>query len=183
MSMTALKGMKSLAIGLACAGMIWPAGAIEAVPPAAPGQSKRPQETAVVQDVGLDGSGRLRGMVVDPSGTPIAHAVIVLQSGDREVGRAETDGLGRLAIGPLRGGTYLLKVGGQGRLVRLWAANTAPPAAKNVVLVVLGGNLVRGQMPLEDFFASDTFVVVGLVAAMIAIPIAVHNSGRPASPP
>jgi len=181
--MTVLQGMRSFAIGLACAGMIWPAGVIEAAPPTAPGQSKGPPQATVVQDVGLDGSGQLRGMVVNPSGTPIAHAVVVVQSGDREVGRAETDGLGRFAVGPLHGGTYQLKVGGQGRLVRLWAANTAPPAAKNMVLVVLGGNLVRGQMPLEDFFESDTFVVVCLVAAMITIPIAVHKSGRPASPP
>ena len=50
--------------------------------------------------------------------------------------------------------------------------------------MIVGDSVVRGQMPLEDFFASDAVVVAGLVAAMIAIPIALHNSGsrRPASP-
>ncbi len=51
--------------------------------------------------------------------------------------------------------------------------------------MVVGSEVVRGQMPLEDFFASDAVIITGLVAAMIAIPIAVHNSGgkdKPASP-
>jgi hypothetical protein len=29
---------------------------------------------------------------------------------------------------------------------------------------------------LEEFFASDTVIVCAMVAAMIAIPVAVHNS-------
>ena len=61
----------------------------------------------------------------------------------------------------------------------------SPPAARPLALMVVGSEVVRGQMPLEDFFASDAVIITGLAAAMIAIPIAVHNSGgkdKPASP-
>ena len=67
-------------------------------------------------------------------------------------------------------------VGGHGRLVRAWAAQTAPPAARNIALVVAGGDVVRGQMPFEQFFASDAVIVCGMVAAMIALPVALNNS-------
>jgi hypothetical protein len=136
--------------------------------------------------VALDGNGSVRGLVVDVEGSPVAHAVVTIESTDRELARAETDGLGRFALGPLGGGTYQLKVGAEGRLVRLWADQTAPPVAKPMVLIVLGGKVVRGQLPLEQFCASDTFVILGMAAAAIVIPIAVHNGGGgggPASPP
>jgi hypothetical protein len=49
--------------------------------------------------------------------------------------------------------------------------------------VVVGSDVVRGQMPLECFCASDAFVITAMVAAVIAIPIAIHNNGgTPASP-
>jgi hypothetical protein len=52
-----------------------------------------------------------------------------------------------------------------------------------MALLVVGPDVVRGQMPLECFCSSDEFVVSLMVAAMIAIPISVHNNGgRPASP-
>lgn len=179
------KVVKALSIGLACAGLILPGNVVEGGPPrpAMVGPAPAEHEETPAPDVELDRRGCLQGMVVDVQGAPVAHAVVVIEAGGQEVGRTETDGLGRFVMGPLCGSAYQLRVGHQRRLVRIWAADTAPPAAKPMVLVVLGGDVVRGQLPLEEFFASDTLVIVGLVAAMIALPVALHNSGQPVSPP
>ena len=98
---------------------------------------------------------------------------------------AKTDLQGRFRFAGVKGGVYQLLSSGQVRFVRAWTAEAAPPAARPLALMVVGSEVVRGQMPLEDFFASDAVIITGLVAAMIAIPIAVHNSGgkdKPASP-
>jgi hypothetical protein len=117
-------------------------------------------------------------------GVRLAGEVVVLRQSGLERGRTITDARGRFWFGGLRGGIYRVVAGGRSLLVRAWAAETAPPAAGKVALLVVGPEVVRGQMPLEEFFASDAVVIAGMVAAMIAIPIAVHNSGRdkPASP-
>lgn len=177
--------LKALSIGLAYAGLVLPCHPVEAAPPRAGviAPASAEQREVDARDVELDRHGSLRGVVVDVQGAPVAHAVVVIQSGQRERGRTETDGLGRFVMGPLHGGTYQVRVGHEGRLVRVWAAETAPPAAKPMVLVVLGGEVVRGQLPLEEFCSSDAFVITGLVGAMIALPIALHNSGQPVSPP
>jgi hypothetical protein len=48
-------------------------------------------------------------------------------------------------------------------------------------MIVLDDDLVRGQMPLKDFSASDTVILCAFAAALIAVPIAVSHSG-PKSP-
>lgn len=177
--------LKGLMVGLGCAGLVLPAAAFADEPASTALARNTPvsQKAPAIQDVALDRDGSMRGLVVDVQGTPIAHAAVTAESQGRELARSETDGLGRFTLGPLGGGIYQLKVGGQGRLVRLWADQTAPPAARQMVLVVLGGKVVRGQLPFEAFCASDTFVIMGMVAAAVAIPIAVHNGGGPSSPP
>ena len=97
-----------------------------------------------------------------------------------------TNGQGRFSAGPLRGGTYHLQVGSRGSVVRVWKAGTAPPSGQDMALIVAGGDVVRGQMPLKDFLSSDMVVGAVLIGAIVALPIIVHNSGSgsksPASP-
>ena len=176
---------KTLCIGLSCIGLILPTSILEAAPPVAtairPEVPLRPQRLA--GDVALDSAGYMHGRVIGGQGLPVADQAVVLGQMGREVAQTRTDATGRFRVGPLRGGTYHLSVGGHGRLVRAWAAQTAPPAARNVALVVARGDVVRGQMPLEEFFASDAVIVCGMVAAIIAVPIALHNSDSgPRSP-
>ncbi|MHC4399069.1 MAG: carboxypeptidase-like regulatory domain-containing protein [Planctomycetota bacterium] len=174
--------LERFCIGLSCLGLIVPAPVVEAATPSpaatqsAPGGWQR--ET---RDVELDRDGRFRGLVIDAQGRPIAGAPIVLHRTGRSPVHARTDISGRFEIVPLRGGTYPLYVGNHSRLIRLWSAGTAPPAAGPMALVRVDPDVVRGQMPAEEFFSSDAVIITGLVAAMIAIPIAVHNS-RPNSP-
>lgn len=170
--------LKSLCAGAACIALILPTPALEAASPPVTHEDRTDMQSRKwADDVTLDRAGCLHGSVVDAQGVPVAGAEVVLRQLGREVGRACTDPGGRFLAGPVRGGMYQLSVGEHGRLVRAWAANTAPPASKRAALLVAGSDVVRGQMPLEEFFASDAVIIGGMVAAMIAIPIAVHNSG------
>jgi hypothetical protein len=177
----------AFAVGLSSLGLILPEPILNAAPPApTPSPTPSPVQPPAksISDVKLDAAGYLHGMVVDLQGTPIANARVVVAQGKQDLGEVRTDSMGRFSAGPLGRGDYLMKSGGQSRAVRAWTPKMAPPAAKQVALLVTGDELIRGQMPLEDFFASDAFIITGLVAALIAIPIAVHNSGSktPASP-
>ncbi len=178
-----LRILRILAVSLSCVGIVLPAPPLEAATPRAAAPTPAPPLKAkrLAGDVELDVAGCLHGRVLSARGLPVADAPVVLRRLGQEVARTRTDAAGRFRIGPLRGGTYELSSAGHGRLVRAWAATTAPPGGNNVALIVIGGDAVRGQMPLEDFFASDAVIICALVAALIAVPIAVHNSG-PRSP-
>ena len=176
----------AFAVGLSSLGLILPASILNAAPPVPVAPTTRAVEPPAksISDVKLDAAGYLHGMVVDLQGTPVAKATVIVSRGKRDLAEARTDSLGRFSVGPLGRGTYLMKSGGQSRAVRAWTPIMAPPSAGQLALLITGSEVIRGQMPLEDFFASDAFVITGLVAAMIAIPIAIHNSGSktPASP-
>ena len=181
-TMDHLRVLRILAVSLGCVGIVLPAPALEAAPPVsrgaiptAPIQGKR-----LVGDVELDAAGWMDGQVFHGQGLPVAGVPVVLRRLGHEVGRTRTDAAGRFRFGPLRGGMYELSAGEHGRVVRAWAATTAPPGSNNVTLIVIG-DAVRGQMPLKDFFASDVVIICALVAALIAVPIAVSHSG-PSSP-
>ncbi len=183
--MNPVRVLTAIAVGLSCVGLILPSPILHAAPPpTAPiPQSVQPRVKSI-GDVKLNATGYLQGVVVDLQGVPVANATVIVSQGKKDVARVKTDRHGRFGAGPMGRGTYLLKSGGQSRAVRAWSGQMAPPAARELALLITGSEVVRGQMPLEDFFASDAFVITGLVAAMIAIPIAIHSSGSkdPASP-
>ncbi len=177
------KTIRGIMFGLSCLGLILPATVLQAARPWASMArrcDKQPTK-AFISDVELDADGALHGVVVDMHGTPLAKTVVGIRQGNRQAAKTTTDALGQFSAGKLRGGVYEVIAGQQARLVRAWAADTAPPGARKATLIVVGDSVVRGQLPLENFCASDTFVVAGLVAAVIAIPIAMNQS-KPASP-
>ena len=178
-----LRLLRIFGVSLSCVGIALPASALEVATPGAASatQTRLVQARRLAGDVELDAAGCLQGLVFNAEGRPVADAPVMLCRVGHEVGRTRTDAAGRFRIGPLRGGTYELSAAGHGRLVRAWAATTAPPGAKSFALIVANDEVVRGQMPLKDFFASDAVIVCALVAALIAVPIAIHCSG-PSSP-
>lgn len=182
-----LRAVKVGCIGLSLLGWILPVSSLRAAPPVAAASDRQPAPPprGSVSDVQLDTGGRLHGLVVNIQGIPVAKATVSIRQPGRELASTRSDALGRFSVSRLRGGTYQLVVGGHGRLVRAWAPDTAPPAAEPFALIIVGADVVRGQLPAEEFFASDAVVICGLVAAMIALPIAVsnsHGSEAPASP-
>jgi len=188
--MRVLIPLKRSVVVLASLGMLLPGPVFGAGPFGSVGRgaaSQAPEGPAApvrIADVTLDARGSLLGVVVNVEGVPVSEAAVTLRRCDVEVGRTVTDGLGRFAIEGLRGGTHQLATGRYATLVRTWSPGTAPPHAKSLALLVVGDDVVRGQVPMGQFLASDAFVFTVLAGALVAVPVAVHatNDKAPSSP-
>jgi len=178
--MNLLRFLARVCVVLASLGLILPGSVLQAAQP--PGGTISHTDSA--GDVELDPEGVLHGVVVNVEGIPVARIPVLVHHAAGEVTAVETDAMGRFSVAGLSGGTYRLSAGGLTREFRTWAAGTAPPRCRRIAAIVVGGDVVRGQMPLGDFFRSDAFVLTALVSAAIAIPIAVHHSKSraPSSP-
>ena len=135
----------------------------------------------VVTDVELGERGLLLGQVVNPQGMPMAKVTVSLRNTDREIARAKTDNNGYFAVRGLRGGVYQIVAAEGHGAYRLWTPGHAPPTSQKGALVVAGRGAVRGQCGVLDFWLSNPWVVAGIVATAVAVPVAVHNAKRPAT--
>lgn len=172
--------LKAGAIALACLGILVPASALE---PATAAIDSR--QTPPVVDVMLDDGGALQGQVVDVQGKPLAQSVLSIRQADREVATAVSDPSGRFRVAGLRGGMYQIVAGEATHVYRLWAPRTAPPSAQPGAFVVVGGQQVLGQSHHGQRLLKllhNPWVIAGIVAAAIAIPVAIHNADRAHSP-
>ncbi len=129
-----------------------------------------------VPDVELDETGSLHGLVVNADGMPVSLAAVSITPRDGQPLLTHTDALGQFRAAGLRGGLYQVAVGQHTRAVRAWACRTAPPHARGTMLLVVVGDVARGQMPARCLVQSDTLMIGGLVAAMSSIPIALFDS-------
>lgn len=138
-----------------------------------------------VTNVALRDGGVLLGQVVDTQGAAKAHTPVALHAGNQELAVGRSDANGYFAFSGLRGGVYQISATeGQGTF-RVWTADTAPPSAQAGALVVDGKDVVRGQCGTQGlkFCLCNPWIVGGLVAAAIAIPIAVTSGkGKPQTP-
>jgi hypothetical protein len=144
-----------------------------------PSSTKReaPTSAPAVVDVALHEAGKLHGVVVDAQGLPMSGTdVAVVQSG-KIVARSVTDASGKFVTGDLRGGVYQIAAGMGVTTVRVWEATTAPPIARPAAMVVGSPAVVRGQRKFGSLVFSDAIVLGAVVAAAIAIPIIISNSG------
>jgi hypothetical protein len=164
--------IKLTALALSCVGMLIPQSMLAAHQAPQRGQ-------AGIVDVQLQDGGVFQGQVVDTAGTPLAGAKVVVVKQDgaaaRTVAETTTDDSGRFSIGQLRGGTYQVVTDRSSGVYRLWAAQTAPPTAKNMALLIDSAEVFRGQFGPVGMFLTNPWVTVGLIGAAIAVPIAVHN--------
>lgn len=141
----------------------------ESVEPMSPIQPRQ----RITSDVALQEGGSLSGAYLDSAGKPVATAPISVWSSGRQVAVAQTDAAGRFTVSGLRGGTYQILADQDHGLYRLWTPNTAPPSAQPSALLVRGqSGRTSGGVP--EWFANP-WVVTGIVAAAVAIPIAVHE--------
>ena len=157
-------------IALVCIGMMLPQAVLGAAP-AAP---------AKISDVALAANGTLVGQVVDQQGIAIAGAqVVVLQQGQKPV-QAVADKSGKFQAAGLKGGPAQVVTSGGQSMYRLWAANTAPPAAKRSALLFGNGPVVRGQMTGMGGWLLPALAAGGVIAG---VAVATSNtSSSPASP-
>jgi len=164
------KGM----IVLACLGMLIPAPVLHAATGDTPGQQPTSNPTVTV-DVALWADGSLRGQTVDAQGKPVPTARVSLRQDDREVATVLTDRNGQFLVPGLRAGTYRLVAGQASMMCRLWQPRMAPPSATPAALVVVDGRQVLAQHGPLGYWLTNPWVVAGLVAAAVAIPVAIHN--------
>jgi hypothetical protein len=119
----------------------------------------------------------LTGRVLDGDGQPAVNSKLSLavhRTGEQI--EVAVDREGRFVVSGLAGGVYQLKTKYGSSVCRCWAPGTAPPQAKNELLVVADERIERGQRPLADALFSTPTLLILMIAAAIIIPIAVHNS-------
>jgi hypothetical protein len=134
-----------------------------------------------VSDVALADGGVLRGQVVNPQGAPLPSQAVAVRQQQRIIASARTDQDGRFSISGLPGGVYQIATADGAGVYRLWAPQTAPPAAQPAAMIVSGQQVVRGQLGggggVRSFLTSP-WVLAGLLAAAISIPIALSNRDK-----
>ena len=163
--MKSLRSIRSALVALAAVGMLTP-HTVLAAPVGAP----------EIADVQLRDGGVLVGQFVDAQGAPVQGMPVSLRQNDREVANTLTDASGYYTVSNLQGGIYQVASPNGSAAYRLWSPGTAPPAAQQGALLVVGDEVVRGQYGMWGFL-TNPWVVAGLIAAAIAIPIAVSNNG------
>lgn len=163
------KWLQAFAVTLACVGMLVP------VPFLSAQQPDPNQPLGATIDVALSDDGVLNGLIVDASGHPQADLPIQIQQFESSVASAVSDAGGAFRCNLQNGGMYLLAAGDQVVLLRCWAPGTAPPHAKDQV-VVQAGDVVRGQISPATCGLSNPWIITGLAVAAIVIPVALHNN-------
>ena len=144
------------------------------LPPAAFGATPSGESN----DVALRSGGVLVGQVVDQQGVAQASTKVSVRTAGSEVVQTTTDANGVFAAKGLRGGQYELATQEGVTVCRLWAADTAPPAARPAALVVNQSDVVRGQGPVHgwvDWMKAHPYLTAGVIAAGIAIPVALAD--------
>ena len=127
------------------------------------------KKTVRVHDVALHSSGTLEGLVVDSQGNALDGAQVSIRKNDKEIALTVTNHDGIFRISNLTTGIYELRSGqGQG-VVRVWAEEAAPPAAKSRVLLVSGKLTARAQAGLLEEIRVVDFAVLGLSITSVAL--------------
>lgn len=149
--------------------MVQGANPTPAVPRAVAGQVK-------VQDITLQQDGSLKGQVHGAQGTPIAKAEVVVVRQGQIVARTTTDAKGQFTFAKMSGGVHQIVTEQGVAPVRIWTAQTAPGTAQKSVAIE-PSTIIRAQGGGSALaWLANPWVLAGIVAAAIAIPLALDNN-------
>lgn len=171
--------LKTGLLCLACLGMVLPTSVLQA----ADAGDAPPRDSSIGLDVILHEDGLLQGQVVDVAEKPLAGTPVSLRFQGREVAAVVTDESGGFRFRGVQGGVHQIVAGNYRQICRTWDPNAAPPSARARLRIVLGDGPIRGQSGPIGYWLGNPWVIAGLVAVAVAIPVAIHNhrSNRPAS--
>lgn len=176
--------LKTTMLLFGCAGTLVPAPVVQAEATYRAGTPQVVGRSRPGTDVELYPGGVLLGRVVDADRLPMASAAVSLRHSGREVATTVTDRLGNFRVDGLRGGVYEIVSGSLRGVYRVWAHGTAPPSVRTDRLATLGGRVLRGQDSPIGYWLQNPWVIAGIVAVAVAVPVAIHNNRlhRSASP-
>jgi hypothetical protein len=156
--MTRLRAFRSALVVLAGIGLITPQCALQAGEP--------PAQKAVA-DVTLTESGELAGAVVSTAGKPVDGALVTLKKQGKSVAQTTTNARGAFALASVKSGIYELKAGPATKLVRVWSADAAPPAAVTQAKLVVGPTVrAQGEEYADDYFEAGGLDFVSLATVV-----------------
>ena len=196
---------KMLAVALSCTGMLLsPMATAAPLPVVAQTVAQAPR------DVTLHQGGVLIGQMLDAQGAAISGATVTVKTSGKEVARVVTNQTGKFQVAGLKGGVHQVATAGQQDVYRLWAPQTAPPAAQHGLMLVSGTDIVRGQScgtavgcgtgcstggggrvlggggggGIGNWIANHPIITAGAIAGAIAIPLALDDDDddAPATP-
>lgn len=196
-----IKRFRVLVVALSCVGMVTsPMAMASAAPVSAAQVAQAPR------DVSLHQGGVLVGQMLDAQGKAIAGATVQVQAAGKQVASVQTDARGQFQVTGLRGGMHEVATAGQRDVYRLWAPQTAPPAAQQGLMLVSGTDLVRGQGcgvgcgsgvncgsacgfggggggGIGNWMANHPIITAGAIATAIAVPLALSDDDDDDIPP
>jgi len=140
-------------------------------------------------DVALNAGGLLKGSVLNTAAQPVSGVGVNVLHEGKVVATSMSNAQGEFTIKGLRNGAHVIKVGTTQQAVRLWGADTAPPAAVENIAIVVDEEAVRGQMGtgaasrIGGFIGSNPggLLFIGGAAAL-TLGTTLDNNADPASP-
>lgn len=128
-----------------------------------PLQMSRPRPQV---DVAVSLDRQVRGQVLSPSGSPIPRVEVQLIQQGRVCGTAVSGPNGIFTVGPVTPGSYVIRSGEFAAVCRVWAPQTAPPAAVDQVLLVETSPTARGQVAgnIWPYYIPAGLIVGGVLA-------------------
>lgn len=169
------KPVRQAVVWMTAAALLLPLRPLSAV---GPGDlpTRSGEAPSLIRDAALSRDGTLSGTVVTGNGVADAGCEVLARAADGKLQSTVTDDRGRFMFQNLRGGSYRLGVNGSATLWRVWTSDAAPPIAASAVLLVSDGQVARGQRPASALLTDHPLLPALFLAAVIAIPLAVHSS-------
>ena len=175
------KSTRSVSVSLACCGLLFPSGAFaqqRVLQPSAAivKSTAQPTRNSQVSDVELAKEQALVGVVVNAKGVPVSQLPVQIWHQSKLLKTIESNQKGVFRFTGLRGGTYQIAAGDEVKVLRCWAAGSAPPQARDRMRLTVSENTVRGQGKPAVYGVVNPWLIAGIAVAAVVIPIALHNS-------
>jgi hypothetical protein len=164
-------------VALAATGILAPQPSVASGPMASASVAGPVAPAHSVRDFALQHDGTLRGQVVDAAGHGASETEIAVLQQGRVVVSGRTDAQGHYALHGLQAGVSQVVTEQGVTVCRVWTARTAPPSAQANALLVHDDQVIRGHLGNGGLvrFLSNPWVLGGIVAAAIVIPLALDR--------